>query len=171
MATWKSYKKTLKDSWIRTLASKKNLAVTDTIVTGLQLRFYTVSKNIMFYLAYQTKVSKIRRNMQIGRYSDFKNIADIRETAINIRKAVSNGLDPMYEREQQIIKAEKEKASRIRVKDLLEQYYEEYSKTHKRASTQKSDRGQIDRYLNPILGHLWISELELPHIVKFYRPS
>lgn len=168
MATeWKCYKQTFKDTWIRSLKSTVNLLVTDTVTPGLHLRFYANTKNIVFYLGYMVKGTRQHRNIKIGNWGDLKT-ETVREQAAEFRKQVTNGFDPMEERQKEIKKTLAEQRQRVKTSVLMEEYFEKVSKTRKRASTQKSDRGQIDRYLNPMLGNLWITDLELPIIIDFY---
>lgn len=168
MATeWKCYKQTFKDTWIRSLKSTINLLITDTVTPGLHLRFYANTKNIVFYLGYMVKGTRQHRNIKIGNWGDLKT-ETVREQAAAFRKQVTNGFDPMEERQKEIKKTLAEQRQRVKTSVLLEEYFEKVSKTRKRASTQKSDRGQIDRYLNPMLGNMWITDLELPIIIDFY---
>ena len=65
-------------------------------------------------------------------------------------------------------KAEEERAKRVKIADLLDQYFEKYSKVYKKESTQRSDEGMIKR-IKPHLGNLFITELDLPTLINFYQ--
>ncbi|MDR1112411.1 MAG: tyrosine-type recombinase/integrase [Bacteroidales bacterium] len=169
MATkWKCYKKNFLDTWIRSLKSDNNLLISDKQIPGLHLRFYATTRNIVFYLGYNVKHTSIHRNMLIGKYGNCS-LKEVRERARKVKQLVIDGRDPMQEQADERKKAEKEKAQRMKVKDLLELYFEKYCKVHKKPNTQKSDRGQIDRYLKPMLGELCISDLDLPILIDFYN--
>ena len=167
-AKWKCYKQKFTDTWIRSLKSPVNLLVTDTLTPGLHLRFYAATKNTAFYLGYMVKGTRQRRNILIGKWGDI-NTTGVRDIAVGFRRQVASGFDPMEERQKEIKEMAKEKLQRVKVKDLLELYFEKVSTIRKRALTQKSDRGQIDRYLNPALGKYWITDLELSKIMDFYE--
>jgi integrase len=132
------------------------------------MRFYAGTQKKVFYIGYRVKHTKINRNMLIGRFGECS-LTKLRERAIRVKLAVTDGHDPMLEQEEKRKKLEAEKSARVLVKDIVMEYYEKYSMTRKRASTQKSDMGQINRYVNPILGDYWVTELDLPKIIDFYE--
>ena len=164
---WKCYKKIFGDTWIRALKANTNLLVSDTRIPGLHLRFYSATKNVAFYLGYAIKGTRTRRNMMLGKYGDFT-LKEIRDRALKFRQQVTDGRDPMAAQVEERKKAEQENKQRAKVKDLLDLYFEKYSKVHKKPSTQKTDKGQINLYLKPILGELYINELDLPTLIDFY---
>jgi len=167
-AKWKCYTRTFRDSWIRGLKSKDNLQINDTTISGLHLRFYSATGKMVFYLAYTVRHTGIRRNMLLGRWGEYQ-LPQIRARAIEIRQLINTGRDPMEDQRQERRQTEKENASRIKVKDLLEIYFEKYSRMHKAAATQKTERNKANAYINPIIGELWISELDLPAAIDFYN--
>jgi integrase len=114
------------------------------------------------------KTTRKRRNIKIGNYKDF-NIVDVRERAILLRQQIASGLDPMQEQANEIKRIDEENKQRLKTGDLLELYYEKHTMIHKRLNTQKWDRGQIDKYLKPMLGNLYASELDLPTLIDFYN--
>lgn len=169
MAKWKCYKRTFSDVWIRSLKSDEHLQISDTMIPGLYMRFYPATRNKSFYLGYTTKDTKIHRNMMLGKYCDFKSIKDIRDCAITFRQQRNNRLDPVLVQKEQSKNDERTRLQNTKVSVLLEEYYEKYSKVYKKESSQQCDRGNIDRYLNPILGHYAICELDRKKVSEFYN--
>jgi integrase len=168
MAKWKCYKRVFSDTWIRSLKSEDNLQISDTAIPGLYMRFYPATRNKAFYLGYTAKGTKAHRNILVGKYGDFT-LKEIRNRAVRFRQQVADGQDPVLVQIKQFEDEAKEKAKRIKVSVLLEEYYEQYSKVYKKPASQQCDRGNIDRYLKPILGDFFISELDRAKVSEFYN--
>jgi len=130
-SNWKCYKKIFRDTWIRTLKSDVNLQITDMTIPGLHLRYYATSKTIAFYLNYKVPQMRIQRNILLGKYSD-STIKDIRDRATRFRQMIYDGRDPMMERIAERKKTEQEQASRAKISELLDLYYEKYSMVRKK---------------------------------------
>ena len=167
---WKCYKQVFKDSWIKSLKSDTNLLISDTVIPGLHLRFYHTTKKVVFYLGYKVRHTNTRRNMLVGKYRE-SSIKEIRDRAARFKLLISDGRDPMEDKIEERKKIEKEKNSRIKVENLLELYFEKYCKIFKKPTTQKTDRGNINKHLKPALGEFYISELNLPILIELYNKT
>lgn len=165
---WKCYKKIFRDTWIRTLKSDQNLQITDMTIPGLHLRYYAVSKTIVFYLNYKVPGIRAHRNALLGKYSD-STIKEIRDRAARYRQMLYDGRDPIQEQVAKHKQQEKEQMSRKKISELIDLYHEKYSKVHKRASTLKSERYIISSRIKPKLGNICIGDLDLPILIEFYN--
>lgn len=158
----------LTDAYVRSLKAKHDMQITDKEIRGLHLRYSGTSGCKVFYLSYQIKHSTKQRNLKVGRFEEFS-IKDIRYRALTYRQMVSDGRDPMQEQIDEAKKRAEELAKRRKIKELLQEYMEKYSKLHKKPSTSKSDQGMIDRHINPVLGEIFISDLDIPKLTDFYN--
>lgn len=165
---WKSEKKIFRDTWIRSLKGNTNLQIIDAQIPGLHLRFYHATKKKVFYLNYKITNTKIQRNLLIARYGEC-GLDEVRKRALQYKQMITDGQDPMLERIAKKKKIAKEQAARIKVSELIDVYHEKYSKLHKKPSTIKSERYLIEGTIKPMLGDIYIGDLELPMIIDFYN--
>lgn len=96
------------------------------------------------------------------------NIQEVKDLALEFRKQVSHGLDPMFEKEEERRKQEKETAKRIKVNTLFPKYMEKYAKLHKKPSTYKSNDDQYRLYLAQKFADKCITDIEDKHILDAY---
>ena len=164
----KYFKKTLTDCYVRTLTSKTDMQITDTQIHGLHLRYSGRTGKKVFYLSYILKYTGRQRNIRLGAFNEFS-IKDIRYRALKYRQMVSDGLDPMYEQQEELKRQAMELRNRKTVAELLDEYWNKYIIVHKKPSSQKSDKGIIDKSVKPALGNIYISELDLPKLIDFYN--
>lgn len=164
----KYFKKTLTDCYVRTLTSKTDMQITDTQIHGLHLRYSGKTGKKVFYLSYILKYTGRQRNIRLGAFNEFS-IKDIRYRALKYRQMVSDGLDPMYEQQEELKRQAMELRNRKTVAELLDEYWNKYIIVHKKPSSQKSDKGIIDKSVKPALGNIYISELDLPKLIDFYN--
>ncbi len=161
------YVKPFRDTWIKTLKSDKILQISDGSIGGLHLRYSPLTDKISFYLGCHIRNSNKRRNILLGRYGEM-NLQEIKDLALEYRKQISHGLDPMFEKEEERRKQEKETAKRIKVDTLFPQYMEKYAKLHKKLSTYKSNNDQYRLYLAPKFADKYITDIEDKHILDAY---
>ena len=166
---WKCYKKVFSDTWIRALRANTNLLISDTRIPGFHLRFYSTTRHIVFYLGYMVKNTKKHRNLLLGKYGEFK-LDEIRKRAMLYRQQVSDGKDPVMEIAKQRKTEEEERAKQIKISDLLDIYFEKHCMVYKKPTSQRSDAGII-RQIKPVLGTLYIAELDLPKLIDFYQQT
>ncbi len=161
------YVKPFRDTWIKTLKSDKVLQISDGTISGLHLRYSPLTNKISFYLGCRIKSSGVRRNIFLGRYGEM-NIQEIKDLALDYRKQISHGQDPMYEKEETRRRQEKELAKRIKVDALFQDYMQKYTKLHKKGSTYKSNEDQYRLYLKPKFGDKYITDVADKHILDAY---
>jgi integrase len=166
----KYFKQKFTDAFLRGIKSNIDMQITDTEIPGFQARYSAATKRVFFYLYYQLRLSRKQRNMKIGTHSELA-VKDARLKAIIYRKEILEGKDPMAELVARIKYQKKEEAKRFKVKDLLEEYKEKYSKIHKKPSTQKSDEFMIKKHINPRIGDMAITDLDLEVLTEYYNAA
>ncbi len=165
--TWQCATKVFKDARIKGLVNPCNMQISDSTIPGLYLRYYAKTNNISFYLAYRNNITKRHRNILIGRYSDFK-LSEIKERALELRRTVASGQDPIDLREQKRKEQQQELETRLTVGQLFAQYMEKYSRVYKKPSTQRSDVQEYNLYISKLFGGRYIKEIEEKDMVEAY---
>ena len=168
MTNCQYFRKNMTDTYLRGLKSKTDLQITDTQVPGFHLRFSGATQRGVFYLSYNLRQSRQQRNLKIGRFGDYS-LKEARQKAIQYRREVQEGDDPMVKIQEKIKHALQEEARKIKVKDLLDEYTEKYSKIHKKESSQRSDSFMIKNHIKPRLGDFAITDLDLEILTDFYN--
>jgi integrase len=150
---------TLSDAIVKGLPapSTGNRITYDEKVKGFGVRV-TASGARSFILNYRTKGGRERR-YTIGAFPNWK-VAAAREEAVNLKKRVDRGEDPLGE-----IKAGREAPT---VADLADRFVSEYL-PRKRASTQATYRGQIESEIKPALGKLKVAEVTFSDVDAMHR--
>lgn len=158
-------RKIFRDTWIRSLRSDCRLQIVDAMTPGLHLRYSPVSRKKVFYLNY--RLGNVQRNLRIGQYGEFS-LDDIRRRAMEYKGMLSDGIDPMLKKQEQIKKQKIELASQIKISKLLDEYHENYSKLRKSEKTVRSEYYVIKKRIKPELGDINIGDLDLAKISDFY---
>lgn len=120
----------------------------DTEIKGFGLLVLPTGVKSYFY-RYRTPHNRERR-ATIGKHGEFTP-DQAREKADELRRAVKDGRDPLGER--------RERRNAPTVGDLLDAYLESDRFKTKADSTQKIDRGRIERHLRPLLGRRHVESL------------
>lgn len=164
----KYFKENLTDSFVRAIRTRtEDMQISDTKLSGLQLRYSCTTQKKVFYFRYTIKELDKSRSLRIGNYGDFS-IKEIRRRALKYRQMVSDGIDPMQEKIDKLKKiAEEQKNSRL-VNELLDEYLEKYGKIYKKPSTWKSDQRMIEKVLKPFFEKVSISDLDLAKLTDLY---
>jgi integrase len=111
-------------------------------IPGFGVRI-TSSGIVSFVLNY--RIHGRERRYTIGRHPELTATA-ARERALNLRRRILDGNDPLEEREQA--------RSEPTVGDLAKQYLDRYAAVHKRPTSFRNDRQMIDGIICPRLGAL-----------------
>lgn len=165
--TWQCATKVFKDGWIKTLVGTCNMQISDSTIPGLYLRYYAKTNTISFYLGYRNGITRRHRNILIGRYGDFK-LSEIKERALELRRTVASGQDPIDLREQKRKQQQQESEAYLTVNQVFAQYMEKYSRIYKKPSTQRSDVQEYNAYISKIFGDRYIREIEEKDILDAY---
>ena len=167
MQQWKCSTRQFRDTWIGCLKADSNLQISDGTIPGLYLRYSAATHKIKFYLGYKIRHSTKRRNLLLGRYGEIK-LPELKEQALELRKQISRGQDPMFVQEEERKQVEKEEEKKIKMAVLFEEYMNKYAKIHKKPSTQVSNKAQFKLYVGPKFGHKYMTDIEDRHINNAY---
>jgi integrase len=115
-------------------------------VHGLQLR--GLATGAYWYLYH--RANGTQRKPSIGRYPALS-IADARKVARAMLMDVAQGRDVSEER--------RAKRAAPLVIDLCDRYLIEWAEKRKAPSSVTSDRGNIDRHIRPVIGHLRVADV------------
>lgn len=165
--TWQCATRVFRDTWIKTLTGPCNMQISDSTIPGLYLRYYAKTGNISFYLSYRNGVTRKQRQMLVGRYCDFK-LSEIKERAMEIRKTIAIGQDPIEMREQKRKEQQREQERQLTLEQIFAEYMEKYSRVYKKPSTQYSDGKEYKSYIQPRFGNMCIKDIEEKDIVDAY---
>src|SRR5208283_4913272 len=133
-----------------------NRIVYDAEIPGFGARI-TRAGAVSFILNY--RIHGRERRITIGKHPEWTATA-ARERALDLRRGIQNGHDPLEAREQ-----ERDQPS---LNELATEYLERHALPHKRPSSIRNDRQMIDLIIRPRLGSLSVKavskrDLELLH--------
>jgi integrase len=140
----------------------------DDKIPGFGVRI-TSNGVIAFVLSYRIKNRK--RRYTIARYEKqavnddhYMNAEDARSKALELQKAIRNGIDPM-DPEPEPVQAKPGETTFAELARL----YLEHAEKHKRPGSLRNDRGNINRLLLPQWADCKIADIKLRHIEKLHR--
>lgn len=175
MTAWKCKRRVFKDTWIAQLSSDVNLQIMDGTIPGLYLRYYPISKKISFYLSCRIGFDHKRRNLMLGRWTEFINVAEVYKRAKDIREmilkskvsaasSVLTSNEDIKTKEKRLIAGSKEKI----FENAFGLYMEKYSALHKKPSTQKSNQLHYRLYIRPLFGRKYLDEIQERDLIDAY---
>ena len=174
MTEWKCKKRMFKDTWIEQLSSDVNLQIVDGTIPGLHLRYYAVSKTISIFLTCRIGTERIRKNLLLGKWTEFVNVAEIYKRAKEIREmilkgnissiAISASKNDATEKAKILIAGSQEKL----FENAFAVYMEKYTALHKKPSTQKLNQLHYLLYLRPVFGKKYLDEIKERDVIDAY---
>lgn len=152
-------KQTLTDSFIRNYSiPEKRTEIYDTVVTGLTLRITkTGYKSFALRYWYDEK----SKQLTIGKYPDFT-LAQAREKAKELKRIVSDGIDPAAQKKKRQEKKKREKS----FSDLAEAFKAIHLKPL-REKTREEHKRIVDNELIPAFGKIPAKDLAKSEIIAF----
>jgi integrase len=133
-----------------------NRILYDTQIPGFGVRV-TAAGAVSFILNYH--VHGRERRFTIGKHPEWSVIA-ARNRALELRRNVSEGADPMEEREQE--------RTQPTMNDLCAEYLEHHALVHKRPHSVRDDKQMIGAIITPKMGTLQISAVSRQGIEKLH---
>lgn len=167
MTAWVCMTRPFRDNWIGALKSDDYMQITDGTIPGFYMRYSPRTQAKTFYLACKIKHSMKRRNIFLGKYGELR-LGEYREMALDYRRQIIKGQDPVYDQEKENKQREKESAKRVKVSVLFNDYIAKYARLHKKPSSVAANEVQIRLYINPQLGDKYITEIEDKHLADAY---
>lgn len=143
---------------VKNLPSPKqgNRILYDTQIPGFGVRI-TAAGAVSFILNYH--VHGRERRFTIGKHPEWSVIA-ARNRALELRKKVNEGIDPLEEREQE--------RSQPTMNDLCVEYLEHHALVHKRPHSVRDDKQMIAGNIAPKIGTLRVSAVSRQGVAKLH---
>ena len=152
MATFKlSITKTVVDQL------KMGDTVWDTKLSGFGVRCQKKAK--VYFL--KKRINGPQRWLTIGNHSDGMTVSSARKRAETLLGQIADGMDPASERESL--------RGRPTMNDLCERFLTDYAEEHKKPSSIRMDRKNIQNHILPLLGKRFVSDITLNDIDCFKR--
>ena len=127
--------------------------VYDKQIPGFGLRV-TAAGAVAFVLNYYFEGKE--RRYTVGRWPEWSADA-ARDEALDLRKEIKQGKDPIHEREQQQLKTARSERT---LSTLAQDYLENYALAHKRPASVRDDRNMLKSTILPRLGTLGLSAVK-----------
>ena len=118
---------------------------------------------------YTSPITKKRREMGLGSL-DFVSLAEARQLAVDNKRLVIHGKDPIEERKQSQLQKQLEQARNLTFREVAEACIQSKSHGWKNAKHAQQWTNSLEAYVFPILGHLPISEVSTDLVLKILDP-
>lgn len=165
---WKCEKRLFKDHWIKNIRSTHKLQITDGSVPGLYMRYSPTTKLVTFFLACLIRSTGERKNIYLGRYTEYETVEDVKKKARGLREQILLGGNPMAQIKEEVKKQVIKESKKHTYKELFRMYITKYAKVYKKERTVKSNEDQSRLYIEPILGDMYVDEIEEQHVLDAY---
>lgn len=110
-----------------------------------------------------------RREMGIGSFPEIA-LKEAREAAIDVRRKVQDGVDPIQEREQAKTAAAAEHAKKMTFADCAELYITAHEPSWKNAKHRQQWRNTLITYAYPIIGEMDVADVGLSEVMRILEP-
>src|SRR5713101_5236917 len=150
--------KQLSEQVVKSLGPPKhgNRILYDAQIPGFGVRI-TAAGAISFILNYH--VHGRERRFTIGKHPEWSVVA-ARNRALELRRMVTEGFDPLEEREQE--------RTQPTMNDLCAEYLEHHALVHKRPHSVRDDKQMIAAIITPKMGTLRISGVSRQGVAKLH---
>ena len=118
---------------------------------------------------YTSPITKKRREMGLGSL-DFVSLAEARQLAVDNKRLVIDGKDPIEERKQSQLQKQLEQARNLTFREVAEACIQSKSHEWKNAKHAQQWKNTLVTYAFPVIGHLAISEITTDLILKILEP-
>ena len=117
----------------------------------------------------RAKVGDKRRDIGLGGYPDV-NLASAREYARDARNKIKDGIDPVEAREERRNALRAAQAKHLTFSDAAVRCHETKTPGFRNAKHCKDWISSINRFVNPSIGDMPVSSVELAHVVQVLEP-
>ena len=118
---------------------------------------------------YTSPLTKTRREMGLGSFN-FVSLAQARQYAMDGKRLVINGKDPIEERKKEQIKVQLKQARNLTFKEIAEACIAAKAPEWKNAKHAQQWNNSLEAYAFPILGELPISDITTDLILRALEP-
>ena len=165
---WIFEKRIFKETWIKQLTSDKKMQISDGSIPGLYLRYYPKTHNISFFLGCAIKSIRQRKNLLLGRLSDFENIEQVKSKARVWRQQIMEGVNPLTSQIEVVKKQVIKEAEKKKFEPIFYEYMDKYSSLYKKPRTIDSNWSEYRLYIKDIFGDMYIEDMEEQHVLDAY---
>lgn len=134
-------------------------------VDGLHLRISAGARAWVLRI----QIGDKRRDLGLGSYPEIS-LAEARDLARDYRKDVHRGIDPLTHKRQLKSALRSQQASEKTFQQCAEAYVEAKSSEWKNPKHRQQWSNTLTSYAYPHLGHLLVSEVDLPHVLACLEP-
>ena len=166
---WMCTKRVFKDSWVKKIDAAINLQISDGSVPGLYLRYYRKTKSVSFFL--QCKIAALgkRKNLFLGKLSEFDSVDQVVARAKQWReKVLSQSFAELRVNSETLNQELLEAGQRKRFDETFLVYMDKYAALYKKPSTQHSNFMQYRLYIKPMFGDRYIESLREKDVLDAY---
>jgi integrase len=117
----------------------------------------------------RTKVGNKRRSIGLGGYPDVT-LAMAHEKARNIKEIVESGLDPVEEKRKRRDVLKKEQMQYMTFAEAAQRCHRKKTAEFSNDKHVKDWISSIERYVNPRIGTMPVSDIDLPEILSVLKP-
>jgi len=119
---------------------------------------------------FRVTVGRNRRHIGLGPYPEVS-LAEAREKALDMKRKISAGIDPVEERQVERAALAVEQRQRTTFEDAFERYYEEKVQGElKNAKHIKQWRSTLTTYAFPVIGNKAVATITVEDILAVLRP-
>ena len=118
---------------------------------------------------YTSPLTRTRREMGLGSFK-FVSLAQARQYAIEAKRLVINGKDPIEERKKRQVEAQLKQARNLTFKEIAEACIAAKAPEWKNAKHAQQWHNSLETYTFPILGDLPISDINTDLILRVLEP-
>ena len=133
----------------------------------------TLSRSWVFRYASPTRLNaKGRgqaREMGLGSLETFS-LVEARDRARACRQQIADGIDPVEARKAERGKQEAADAKRITFADATERYLSAHETSWRNPKHRQQWRSTLETYAFPVMGRLYVDEIELAHVLRAVEP-
>jgi integrase len=135
-------------------------------VSGLHLR---VKDSLAASWILRVKVGNRRPDIGLGPYPDVE-LATARERARETKADIVRGLDPLKEKRARRDALRVADAKRLTFEEAYTAFLKSKTREFRNAKHSAQWKATLEQYAKPVIGHLPVSDISLPHIVKVLEP-
>jgi integrase len=111
----------------------------------------------------------VARHLGLGSCNDFT-LAEARERARMFRQQITDGIDPVAEREAQRTAAKVETAGQMTFRECADRYIEAHGTGWRNDKHREQWVSSLSKYAHPVIGDLPVAAVALAHIIKILEP-
>ena len=118
---------------------------------------------------YRTKIGNLRRSIGLGGYPA-TTLAMAHEKARNIKSIIESGIDPIEEKRKHRDALVKDQMKRMTFAEAARQCHRKKTAEFRNDKHVSDWISSIERYVNPTIGNLPVSDIGLPEILTVLKP-